>query len=300
LNLETARSTAVSRLNRMSGITDEQQTGGEMIIDELSTLWTALVCYVVAGTVAVVAVVLGRRPERTVLAGLLLGLALHTASIALRWERLGHGPFTNMFEILSSNIWSLLLAFTLAYWRIPAIRASAAVVMPVLFVMMGWLMMTDRIDGHLPPTYHTVWLYIHIGLGKVFLGAVLVAVGLAGVILLRHYGWGRRRFARLPQDARLDDLAYRCLAIGLVFDSLMLIAGAIWAQDAWGRYWAWDPLETWAFLTWLALVLALHARVTFRLSAVTGATMVWGVFVLGFLTFFGVPFVSMAPHKGAV
>ncbi|MBI2307340.1 MAG: cytochrome c biogenesis protein CcsA [Rhodocyclales bacterium] len=267
---------------------------------ELKLLWAALVAYVLCGSLAIVGVVLRKRPERSVLALLLLGLALHTASIAVRWDRLGHGPFITMFEILSSNIWSLMLAFTIAYWRIAAIRASAAVVMPILFIMMGWLMMTSPGEGHFPPTYHTVWLFIHIGFGKVFLGAALVAVGLAGAILLRRTARGAAWFQRLPADARLDELAYRCMALGFIFETLMLIAGAIWAQDAWGRYWAWDPLETWAFITWLALGISLHARVTFRLSPRTGALMVLAVFAVAFLTFFGVPFVSTSPHKGAV
>lgn len=267
---------------------------------ELKLLWSALVVYVASGSTAIVSVVLERRPQRAILSLLALGLALHTASIAVRWDRLGHGPFITMFEILSSNVWSLLLAFALAYWRLPAIRASAAVVMPIVFIMMGWLLVTSPGEGHLPPTYHTIWLFIHIGFGKVFLGAVLVAVGLAGVILLRHHGIGVKRLAGLPANHRLDDLAHRFMALGLIFETLMLVAGAIWAQDAWGRYWAWDPLETWAFITWLTLAFALHARLAYKLAPHYGAWLILLVFVLAFLTFFGVPFISTAPHKGAV
>lgn len=269
-------------------------------MNELQLLWSALVAYVVAGSAAIFAVVWRRRPERFVLATIVLGLGLHTASIAMRWDRLGHGPYVTMFEILSSNIWSLMLAFALAYWRLPAIRASSAVVMPILFVMMGWIIMSSPADGALPSSYHTVWLFIHIGFGKVFLGATLVAVGLAGVILARPSARGQRWFERLPADARLDELAYRCMALGFIFESLMLVAGAIWAQDAWGRYWAWDRLETWSFLTWLTLGIALHARVTYKPVPRTGAWLVIGVFVVAFLTFFGVPFVSTTPHQGAV
>lgn len=267
---------------------------------ELRLLWAGILAYVACGATAIFGVVLGKKPERAVLWLLLLGLALHGASIGVRWERLGHGPFITLFEILSSNIWSLLLVFALAYWRIPPIRPTASVVMPVMFVMMGWLMVTNPGEGHYPPTYHTPWLYIHVGLGKVFLGAVLVAVGMAGVVLLRGGGVGARYFARLPADARLDDLAYRFMGLGLIFESLMLVSGAIWAQDAWGRYWAWDPLETWAFITWLTLAFAIHMRFTLKTRPLTGAVMILAVFALAFLTFFGVPFISQAPHQGAV
>jgi cytochrome c-type biogenesis protein CcsB len=267
---------------------------------EMKLLWVALVAYVVAGSTGIIGVALKKRPERTVLGLMLLGLALHTASLVLRWQRLDHGPFVTMFEILSSNVWSMMLVFSITYWRLPAIRPSAAVVMPIVFMVMGWLLMTNPGEGHLPPTYHTIWLFIHIGFGKVFFGAVLVAVGVSGVVLARRTAWGAGRFERLPADDRLSELSFRCMAIGFVFETLMLIAGAIWAQDAWGRYWAWDPLETWAFLTWLVLAFSLHARFTLKLSPRAGSALIMAVFVIAFLTFFGVPFISESAHKGAV
>lgn len=267
---------------------------------ELQLLWTSLVAYVAAGSLAIIAVVFRKRPERTILGLIAAGLALQTLSLGLRWDRLGHGPFTTLFEILSSNLWSLTLVFAFVYWRYRSIRPIAAMVMPILFVMMGWLLMTDPSQGHFPVTYHTIWLYIHVGFGKIFLGAVLISVGISVVLLLRDAGFGTVRLAQLPSDARLDDLSFRFMAVGLIFNTLMLIAGAIWAQDAWGRYWAWDPLETWSFITWLTLGFALHARLTFRLRPRTGAIMVIAVFALAFVTFFGVPFISTSPHKGAV
>ena len=257
-------------------------------MQEAPLLWSALLAYVVAGSSAIVALALERRADRWILALLALGLGLHGAALAARWVAVGHGPFITLFEILSSNVWSLTLVFTLAYWRVPAVRPAAAFVMPVLFILMGWLLVAHPGEGHFPPTYRTLWLYVHVGLGKVFLGAVLVAVGLSGLILARLAAQG------------LEELAFRFMAIGFVFETLMLVSGAVWAQDAWGRYWAWDPLETWAFLTWLALAAFLHARVAFRVGPRASAVMIIGVFVLAFLTFFGVPFISTAPHKGAI
>lgn len=269
-----------------------------MVNAEPLLLAAAIVVYVAAGSLAIGALAFAKRPQRTILALLVLGLALHGAAIALRWSRVGHGPFITLFEILSSNLWSLTAIFTLAYWRIRAIRPAAAFVTPVLFLLMGWLLVAHPGEGHFPPTYRTVWLWVHVGFGKVFLGAVLVAVAISGVVLARATGLALMQL--MPADERLDDLALRFVAAGFVFQTLMLIAGAIWAQDAWGRYWAWDPLETWAFLTWLALAAALHARLAFRVRPPLGAAMIIAVFTLAFLTFFGVPFVSVAPHKGAL
>ncbi len=270
------------------------------MIEETRLLWLAVGAYVLAGVVALGGVIFERRRERTVLALLVVGLGLHAVSIGLRWQRLDHGPFVTMFEILSSNVWSLLAVFAVAYWRLPPVRATAAVVLPIMFVMMAWLLSSDEAARSLPGTFYTLWLYVHIGFGKLFLGSILVAVGLAGIVLLRAVGVHWMGFERAPNDERLDELAYRFMAMGFVMDSLMLIAGAIWAQVAWGRYWSWDPLEVWALVTWIALAIAMHLRGTVDASPRLGAGLIMLVFTLAFLTLFGVPFVSQAPHQGVM
>lgn len=225
-------------------------------------------------------------------------LVLHSVAILLRWQRLGHGPYVNLFEILSSNIWSLHLAILAACLVIPRIRPVLATLLPLLQILVLWLLVAEPAEGEAPVTYATMWLAVHVWLGKIFFGCVVVAVGLSAVVLLR--GRSPSAFLRLPSSASLDELAYRFVIVGFIFESLMLLAGAIWAQDAWGRYWAWDPLETWAFITWLAAAAYLHMRATWRPSPTVGAAAILVVFVLAFSTFFGMPFVSTAPHKGAV
>jgi ABC-type transport system involved in cytochrome c biogenesis permease subunit len=229
-----------------------------------------------------------------------VALAALAIGIAMRWMRIGHGPFLNMFEILASSLFSLGVAWRLACWRLPVLRGGAPVALSLLTVLAAWLLAVEPADTHLPPTYEMPVLWFHVALGKVFLGCALVATALAGVVLARATPRGRGWFLRMPGDAALDALAWRFMLAALVFESLMLIAGAVWAQDAWGRFWAWDPLETWAFVTWLALAAAVHARITWRVGPRQGALMIAAVFVIAFVTFFGVPFVTLAPHKGAV
>ncbi|MGY0195490.1 cytochrome c biogenesis protein CcsA [Leptothrix sp. BB-4] len=230
----------------------------------------------------------------------LLAIALHTVSLLLRWVTLGHGPFTTMHEILSSNLWSLSLVYAVGAAISPALRRLWPAVLPVLALLALWLLLADPRPGHLPPTYETVLLYLHTLVGKLFLGLLLMALAWASVPLLRLSPTGRRWTAALPGERHCDTLAHRCAAFAFVFEGAMLTVGAVWAQDAWGRYWGWDPLETWAFLTWLALAATLHARVTFRPSPVRFALCLSVVFTLAFLTFFGVPFVSTSPHQGAI
>lgn len=241
-------------------------------------------------------------PARTRLAlpALAVALLLHTVALATRWQVLGHGPFTTLHEILSSSLWSLSLVYALAWWRWPELQAGWRPAATVLALLAAWLLASNPAPGHLPPTYDTPLLYLHTVVGKLFLGLLLAATALGAVVTLRRTAWGCRRFAGAAPDDRLDTLAHGLAAFAFVSESLMLVVGAVWAQDAWGRYWDWDPLETWAFATWLALAATLHARVTLRPRPAVHATWLAGVFVIAFLTFFGVPFISLAPHKGAI
>jgi len=273
---------------------------------ELPWIWLAIALYAAAAACAMATRPLAaagpgtrRRADAATFGLLGAGLATLAWALATRWTRIGHGPFISLYEVLASSLWSLGLAYAIAGWRAPVVRRTAPVVLPMLLVLAGWLAVANPADTHPPPTYETAVLWFHVLSGKVFLGCALVATGLAGLMLLRA-GPCARRFAGAPSDRVLDALAWRLMLAALVFESLMLVAGAVWAQDAWGRYWAWDPLEVWSLVTWLALSAAVHARLTWRVTPRLGAWMILGVFALAFLTFFGVPFVSTAPHKGVL
>lgn len=259
---------------------------------EASLFSTATAAYVVAMGLAVFT----RR--RSVVLGLLVaGVVLMTAGLALRWVVLGHGPFTTLYEVLASSVWSLSLIYAIVCARLPALRGTAPLVLPVIVLLSGWMLGVDCAAGHMPPTFDTWMLYVHSIFGKLFLGLLLVSAATAAVLVARQT-LASSTFEDMPGDTELMELSYRFAAFAFVFDTLMLIVGAIWAQDAWGRYWAWDPLETWAFLTWLALAFALHMKIWLRPPAVVWSAIVATAFVLAFLTFFGVPFVSDVPHKG--
>lgn len=267
---------------------------------EVIWLWAGSGCYAITGVAAARGVALRRETDGWTLGWLVAGLFLIGIAIGQRWLRTGHGPFLSMFEILLSNAFSLGLIFALAYWRLPRLRPVAVVIMPILLLLAVWMLSLKPHDTHLPATYETPVLWLHVLAGKGFLGLCMVAVGLASVILLRGHDASAKWFSRMPSTQTLDDWAWRFLFGAMVFETLMLIAGALWAQDAWGRYWAWDPLETWAFLTWIVAVASVHARLAYHFSPSRGALLIIAVFVLAFLAFFGVPFISLAPHKGAV
>lgn len=285
---------------------------------ELPWLYAGLTAYALATIVAMVGVVrMGtlatspsvatvdasdakRSNEMIVMLLMFAGIILLTTCLADRWLRIGHGPFVNLFELLISQLFSLGLVYTIAYWRIPVLRPTAVVVLPLMWVLGIWVLALEPSDSTFPPTYHNPWLWAHVGFGKFFLAFSLVGTGLAGVILLRSQAFFKNLFRHLPEDATLDRLAWRFMLLALLFDSLMLIAGGVWAQDAWGRYWAWDALETSSFLNWLLLGASIHARTTYRVPIRVGALLIISVFVFAFITYFGTPFYSEAAHKGVI
>ncbi len=276
---------------------------------ELPWLWAGLAAYALATFTSIGGVAIhgpggtlihAQRSERIVLALLVTGVVLLLGAITQRWIRIGHGPWISLFELLMSQLWSLGLIYTIAYWKLPRFRPSAVVVLPVLWVLGSWVLTLEPKASHFPATYYNEWKWIHVFLGKVYLALLLIGVGLAGVMILRRFERVRSWFTAMPSDDVVDRLAWRMMILALVFDSLMLIAGAVWAQDAWGRYWQWDALETSAFGTWLALGVGIHLRLTYRIPAWISGSMIIAIFVLAFITYFGTPYLSPAAHKGMV
>lgn len=217
------------------------------------------------------------------------------ATIAVRWLREAQGPFLTLYDVLLSNLFSLALVFIVAASLVPALRASASLVFGFLTVLGVWALAVDPDAVPLPATFDNPWLWLHVLSGKLFLGLSMVAAASAALLLS-----GRSARPTIDPDGR-DQAVWLTLSLAFVCHSFMLIAGAIWAHSAWGRYWAWDSLETWTFVTWLSIALLLHARVTFRrMPAAVGWSAVVAIFALAILTFLGVPFVSIAPHKGVM
>jgi len=272
----------------------------DLLQTELVAFWASVVTYSLATVAAISALVFRRDWSRLILTLLIIGWGVHTVAFGARWMRIGHLPVINTFEMLSANVWGLVAAVWLGYLMLPRVRAFAAFVLPVVTLLMGWMMLIPMDESSLPPTYRTVWLFIHIIFLKIFLGAAFVALGIALITIFRKLNPGAATLQRLPADSELDATAYRCMALALIFDTLGIVAGAIWAQDAWGRYWSWDPLEVWSLVTWLAIGLTLHVRASFRTPPLTNSLLVAGTFVIAFFTFFGIPFVTTALHKGAI
>jgi len=257
---------------------------------ERSLLIASMALLAVAAAVEILGWLRGTRSTWRLYSLLMLATISLGAVVVGRWLREGQGPFLTLYDVLLSNLFTLTLLYLVAASMSPLLRRTGVVILPFLAILGVWLLNVSAVAEPLPPTFDNPWLWAHVLAGKLFLGLALLASGCAALIITDQ---------RVQTDFR--PAQWQLLSLAFVCHSFMLIAGAVWAHSAWGRYWAWDPLETWAFVTWLAMALLLHARVTFRPmpDALAGAGVI-AIFGLAFLTFFGVPFVSLAPHKGVM
>lgn len=194
-----------------------------------------------------------------------IALVPHTISILIRWFALSHGPYLSPYEIMSSNAWVAILAFLVVQLKLPKIKLVGAVIIPlsVLILGIGFYLSSDI--KYLAPTLRGYWLFIHIFFAKLTFGSFFIGMGLAILFLLKSSTWTSKNdlFKKTPSSDRLDELSYQFSALGFLFLAVMIIAGSIWANQAWGRYWGWDVTETWSLVTWLVYAVYLHVRITY-------------------------------------
>ena len=213
----------------------------------------------------------GRRPVserfgRMGVALTVLGFGLHLAMLVVRGVAAGRAPWGNMYEFTAAVCLVAVGAWLVILSRRPGLRRLGVFVLfPVIVLMfLGGTVLYTR-TAPVVPALRSYWLAIHVSAAVVASGILLVA-GVASVLyLLRsvHESSGRMAWAaRLPGAATLDRVAYRATAVAFPIWTFAVIAGAIWAEAAWGRYWGWDPKETTAFVAWVVYAGYLHARST--------------------------------------
>lgn len=225
-----------------------------------------------------------------------VGLVPLTLAIALRWYQTGHGPYSKIYEVSASYAWSLVIIFLFVSWRYKIIEQIGAVVLPVSFLLLGFGVMGSKEITTIPDTFKTYWLWVHIGFAKLAYGSALIGTGLAAAYLLKEKKslvW----LEKLPDLVRLDELSYKFLAVSFLFNTVMIAAGSIWAKNAWGSYWSWDPIETWSLIAWLVYAAYLHVRRTMgwrgsRASWLAVAAMIFLLFAI-----FGAAYVYPTVHE---
>lgn len=237
--------------------------------------------------------------ERTRWAWLLAlgGLLPHGAALVVRYVAAGHGPYMMKYEVLSSNAWIAIAMMLLFLRRRPDWAPLALVALPASILMVGFGLFTNPEMRSLPPTLRSVWLVFHVLFNKLAVGAFLLSAASAAVLLRKMHGASGAWLDRLPGPDVMEAYTIRFVGFGFIFWTTTIGAGAVWANQSWGRYWGWDPIETWSLATWLCYAILLHARVFFRLKATATA---WGTitcFAISVLTVLIFPFVFPSLHS---
>jgi cytochrome c-type biogenesis protein CcsB len=215
------------------------------------------------------------RAGRVAVALTVLGALLHTGSIAVRAIAVDAVPWSNMYEFASVAGLVGVVAFLGVLWKAPSIRhLGSFILLPVVLMMfLAGTVLYSKAQP-LVPALQSYWLAIHVTLVSIAEGALMTSAVLTALYLvkIRHdrlsgkpnYTPGRigNLASRLPDADVLDKTAYRIVAFAFPLYTVAIICGSIWAEAAWGRYWGWDPKETWAFIVWVIYACYLHARAT--------------------------------------
>jgi cytochrome c-type biogenesis protein CcsB len=200
------------------------------------------------------------------------GLALHVIAVATRGLAEHRVPWGNMYEFIAAITCAAVLVLILGAVRFRAYYIGLFVLLPVILALAVDVVVIYTPAGQLVPALQSYWIAIHvtamiIATGMFLFGAVVTVLYLLSSRHERRVAAGRESatagvMARLPGAETLDRLAYRAILFAFPAWTFAVIAGAIWADHAWGRYWGWDPKETWSFITWLVYAAFLHARAT--------------------------------------
>ncbi len=201
-----------------------------------------------------------------------LGLLAQTAALAIRWKVTGHAPCTNMYESLVFFSWAFVIMYLWADLTLKISRLGFFILVCNQAVLM-YAFSHDAAVKPLMPALQSNWLALHVATCFFSYGAFAVSF-IASIAYLLPLP--KKNFSR----ERLDQVIYRSILFGFPLLTLGVASGAVWANEAWGAYWSWDPKETWALITWMIYALYLHLRLMKRWSE---KKLAWVSFI-GFLS----------------
>lgn len=220
-----------------------------------------------------------------------LGLLAQTVALVVRWKVTGHAPCTNMYESLVFFSWAFVIAYLLADLFLKISRLGFFILVCNLAILM-YAFSHDAAVKPLMPALQSNWLVLHVSTCFFSYGAFAVSFIAALAYLLP---FPKRYFSH----EQLDRVIYRSILFGFPLLTLGVASGAVWANEAWGAYWSWDPKETWALVTWMIYALYLHLRL---IKGWNDKKLAW-VALVGFLfvifTYVGVNYLLSGLHSYA-
>jgi len=227
------------------------------------------------------------------------GFAAHTLAFILRYVEAGYPPVTNLYESLSFFAWMIVGVLLVSQLRY-RVKVLGAFLTPIALILMLFALALPKEILPLAPVLRSFWHPFHVFFA--FLGNASFSLAFCcGVLyLVQEHRLKTKKVGaltqRLPSLKTLDDLNYQALTVGFPLLTLGIITGAIWAEYAWGRYWDWDPKETWSLITWFLYAALLHQRLTVGWRGRKAAIMAIVGFGAILFTFLGVNLVLPGLH----
>jgi cytochrome c-type biogenesis protein CcsB len=207
------------------------------------------------------------RAMRLAMGFTVLGFVLHVVGVVLRGLAAGYAPWSNMYGFAITATAIIVGVFLLVqFWQ--DLKFLGAYIVGFCLAFLGLATVNFYVAvAPQPPALQSAWLVIHVFVAILGTSFFALGGGLSVVQLLQSRreargGEGMKFLATLPNAEKLENLAYRLILVGFVFWTFTLIAGAVWAERAWGRYWGWDTKEVWTFIIWTIFAGYIHARAT--------------------------------------
>ena len=248
---------------------------------------------------------------------------LITLQLIFRWSISGHFPISNLYESLYFLTWGISMGQLLIEreYQSPIIP-SIAIPIELLSVAFACFVLPDelKITSNLVPALRSSWLIMHVSVVMLSYAALIIGSLLSASVLfinkdqplqIRSSSTGIGGFkmssnysfndlvepVEFSHSEELDTLSYRSILVGFVLLTLGLISGAVWANEAWGTWWSWDPKETWAFISWLFYAAYLHMRISKGWQGRRPALLATTGFLVVLICYLGVNFLGIGLHS---
>ena len=248
---------------------------------------------------------------------------LITIQLISRWFISGHFPISNLYESLYFLTWGICLTQLLLEKEYPSpIISALAIPSELILIAFACFVLPEdlKLSSNLVPALRSSWLIMHVSVVMLSYAALITGSLLSASILLINQkeplqirsssiGIGGFRIHNSnsinnilePLDfshtEKLDTLSYRSILVGFVLLTLGLISGAVWANEAWGTWWSWDPKETWAFISWLFYAAYLHTRISKGWQGRKPALLATSGFFIVLICYLGVNFWGIGLHS---
>jgi cytochrome c-type biogenesis protein CcsB len=208
-------------------------------------------------------------PGRLATWTIFLAVIGNTIGIIMRWVEsyrlgIGHAPLSNLYESLIFFAWTIAVVYLVIEKKYEN-RIIGAFTAPLAFLAMAYASMSPNISDRIQPLLPALksnWLIAHVMACFIGYAAFAIAFGMSCMYLFkdRDTQGNSNLLAHFPSTKMLEQLNHQMIMFGFLFLTTGIITGAVWANSAWGRYWGWDPKETWSLITWFIYATLLHAR----------------------------------------